>query len=110
MARRNTFDVAEQSPKQMTEREKEWLDEVIEVEFMNLEEPGLMMKFSYGTTKNLKNYTLMHGGKYQLPRSVVKHIESRQTPIWNWRPDGQGSMQKSLVGYQPRFNCRQTFA
>lgn len=96
--------------KGMSEKEKQWLDEEVNVEFYNLEEPGLMQMFPYGTTKNFKKYTLMHGGKYVLPRRVINHIESRQTPIWKYHPNGDGGLAKKLTGYKPRFQCRQLFA
>lgn len=91
------------------ERKEEWLNEEIMIEFMNLEEPGAPVKFPFGTTRKNKIYTLMHGGKYRLPRRVVTHIESRQTPIWGYRPDGKGQMEKNLEGYKSRFQCRQIF-
>lgn len=110
MGKRNTFGVEEKTVETKSDKEKDWLREEVCIEFYNLEEPGLMQKFPYGTTKNFKNYTLMHGGQYTLPREVVKHIESRQTPIWKWLPDGSGSMAKKLVGMKSRFQCRQVFA
>jgi len=91
------------------ERKEDWLNEEIRIEFNNIEEPGVPQKFVYGTTKNAKTYTLLHGGKYTLPRRVVEHIESRQTPIWSYRPDGTGSMRKELTGHKSRFQCRQVF-
>lgn len=93
-----------------SEREKKWLEEEIEIEFYNIEEPGLSLKFPYGSTREHKIYTLYHGGKYVLPRKVIQHLESRATPIWKWRPDGTGSMAKELVGTAPRFQCKQTFS
>ena len=111
MSKRNDFSVEVESPKKVvSEREKEWLEEEIEIEFHNLEEPGMMNKFPYGTTKNFKTYTLIPGGRYKLPRKVVQHIESRQTPMWKWMPDGMGAMAKKLVGMKPRFQCRQVYA
>lgn len=88
---------------------EKWLDEVIHVEFMNIEEPGVPNVFVFGTTKKPEKHTLLHGGKYHLSRRVIQHIESRQTPIYSYRPDGTGMMSKSLTGYKPRFQCRQVF-
>lgn len=109
-SKRNAFGVETPPAKVVSDKEKNWLDEEIDVEFYNIEEPGLMNKFPFGGTKNFKVYTLMHGGKYKLPRRVVQHIESRQTPIWKWQPDGSGAMTKKLTGMKPRFQCRQVFA
>ena len=91
------------------DKKKEWLEEILPVEFFNLEEPGVGVKFPFGPTNNTKTYTLLHGGKYNLTREVVQHVESRQTPIWGYKPDGRGVMQKSREGFKSRFQCRQTF-
>jgi hypothetical protein len=95
--------------KSAKEREKEWLKEEIHFEFFNLEEPGVPLKFSFGPTQNVEKHTLLHGGRYKKSRAVVQHIESRQTPIWNYMPNGSGQMEKSLKGYKSRFQCRQVF-
>jgi len=110
MSKKNDFDKPNELLKPKSEKEKEWLDQEVKIEFYNLEEPGLMNKFPYGTTRDYKVYTLMHGGTYTLPRKVIQHLESRQTPIWKYQPDGLGSMVKKLSGWKPRFQCRQLFA
>lgn len=93
-----------------TEKEEKFLREVCEFEFYNLEEPGLVLRFPYGNTCNNHNFTLFHGGKYQLPRFIARHVESKGTPIWEWRPDGKGSLQKKQVGHKPRFRMSQVFS
>lgn len=95
--------------KSTEQRKKEYLEEEIYIEFMNLEEPGMMLNFSFGPADKMKKYKLFHGGKYHLPRKVVQHIESRQVPIYKYRPDGEGGMRKELTSYKPRFQCRQLF-
>jgi hypothetical protein len=95
--------------KDKKDRQKEWLEEMITFEFFNLEEQGAPLKFSYGSTKDAKKYLLLHGGKYTYPREIVNHIESRKTPLWSYKPDGNGMMQKALNGYKSRFQCRQVF-
>lgn len=95
--------------KDKKERHKEWLKEEIAFEFFNLEEPGVPLKFSYGPTTRTKTYSMLHGGKYTYPREIVRHLESRQTPIWGYKPDGEGKMVKNLKGYKSRFQCRQIF-
>lgn len=92
------------------EKEEKFLREVCEYEFSNVEEPGLMVTFPYGDTRNSANITLMHGGKYKLPRFIARHLDTRTTPIWKWRPDGTGSMHKELVGTSSRFQLRQVYA
>lgn len=92
-----------------SEKEEEFLREVCEFEFMNMEDPGLEHRFPYGNGHKSHNFTLFHGGKYKLPRFLARWIESRTTPIWQWRPDGEGGMAKKLIGQNPRFQMRQVF-
>ena len=92
-----------------SEKEDKFLREVCEFEFMNMEEPGLSQRFPYGNAKNHHNFTLFHGGRYKLPRFIAQWIESRTTPLWDWRPDGEGGMAKKLIGQNPRFQMRQVF-
>lgn len=76
------------------------------IEFYNIEEPGHPITFSFGPAKRTKKYTLLHGGKYELPKEIIHHLESRQTPMYDYKPDGLGRMSKYLKGYQSRFQCR----
>lgn len=92
-----------------SEKEEKYLREIGEYEFYNLEEPGLSQKFSYGDTKNNHRFTFFHGGKYRIPRFIARHIESCTTPLWDWRPDGSGRMEKKKVGDKPRFRMSQIF-
>lgn len=91
-------------------KEEEFLREVLEYEFSNIEESGVMLKFPYGNTKNIINFTFIHGNRYKLPRFIARHIESCSTPIWKWRPNGVGGMEKTFVGTQSRFQLRQVFS
>lgn len=84
-------------------------DEKMYVEFYNLEEPGVPLKFSYGSTKKVEKFHLMHGGKYNLTREVLHHLESRQLPMYDFQPDGTGRMVKVRTGYKSRFQCRQVW-
>ena len=93
----------------MTDKEEKHLREMCEYEFMNLEEPGLMQKFTYGNAKYKETFTLFHGQKYRLPRFVARHIDSRSTPMWTWQPDGTGRMQKMRVGEKSRFQMREVY-
>jgi len=91
------------------EKEEKFLREVCQFEFYNLEEPGLSQRFPYGNSKHHHNFTLFHGGKYTLPRFIAQWVESRNKPIWDWRPDGNGGMTKKLIGKDSRFQMRQVF-
>ena len=92
-----------------SDKEEAFLREVCEFEFFNIEEPGVSVRFPYGNSKNHHNFTLFHGGKYKLPRFLARHIESRSTPMWDWRPDGTGKLIKKKIGDNPRFQMRQIF-
>ena len=91
------------------EKEEKYLNEILPFEFYNIEEPGLTHKFPYGNTRKMKNFTFFHGATYHVPRHVARHLESCSTPIWDYRPDGQGRMAKQKVGDKPRFQMRQKF-
>ena len=91
------------------EKEENFLREICEFEFMNIEEPGLSHRFPYGNAKHHHNFTMFHGGKYKLPRFIARWIESRTTPMWDWRPNGTGGLEKKFIGQKPRFQMRQVF-
>lgn len=95
--------VLEQHDRAKFDKKKE---ETEMVEFYNIEEPGHPITFSYGQAKRAKKYTLLHGGKYELPKEIINHLESRQTPMYDYRPNGTGKMVKMLTGYKSRFQCR----
>ena len=93
-----------------SEREEKYLREICEFEFYNSEEPGLMHKFVYGNAKHKKVFQFVHGGKYRIPRHVARHIENCTTPLYDWRPNGLGQMEKKRVGNKQRFQMRHVFA
>jgi len=89
------------------DQKDDWKKEEALFEFYNLEEPGLMLKFPYGGTKRIEKFTFLHGGKYKVRREIAAHVETRQTPIWSYRPNGIGQMEKQLTGWKPRFQMRE---
>lgn len=95
--------------KKLSEKEEKFMREICTYEFINVEEPGLMHKFSYGNAQNKHTFVLFHGEKYRLPRFIQRHIESKGTPIWGWSPDGYGRMQKTKRGYKTRFQLREVY-
>lgn len=92
------------------EREAKYLKEICEFEFYNLEETGMALKFPYGNTTKKTNFHFLHGARVRVPRHVARHVESRSTPRYEWRPNGLGGMEKTRVGDKPRFQMRQIFA
>ncbi len=101
-----------ENPKELeaADTSQSWKNEERLFEFYNLEDPGLMIKFPYGTTKKIEKFTFLHGNKYKLRREIADHVESRQTPIWGYRPDGSGKLEKVLKGWKPRFQMREVRA
>jgi len=97
-------------PQAESEKEEEFLREICEYEFQNLEEPGLIHRFPYGNSHKSHTFTFLHGSKYQVPRFIARHIESCSTPIWDWRPNGMGGLEKKFQGTKPRFQMRQVFS
>lgn len=98
------------APKKVNDKEQAWLDEELEFEFYNIEQPGVMHEFSYGPANNVKNYKLYHGHRYKFPRRLINHIESKGPGNWVLRPDGHGNMNAQKEGIQPRFQCKIIFS
>jgi len=92
-----------------SEKEEKFLRELVDYQFQNIEEPGLAIKFSYGDAKRSHRFYMMHGATYKVPRFIARHLESRSTPLYEWRPNGYGSLEKKLIGNKPRFQMRQVF-
>ena len=91
------------------EKEDKFLRELCDYEFINTEEAGLTHKFGYGSSTNYHTFEFWHGAVYKVPRFIARHIESCVTPIWAWRPDGTGRMNKQYIGTKPRFQMRQKY-
>ena len=91
----------------MANDEKDWLDEKVTIQFYNIEEPGADGFFVYGLCTDPQKIELKHGEIAELTRAAIRYIETRQTPIYAYKPDGQGKMRKTLTGWKPRFQCRQ---
>jgi hypothetical protein len=93
----------------VNEKEEKHLKEFFEFEFYNNEEPGIAIQFPYGSTKNNIVFTFRHGEKYRIPRHVARHVESCTTPVYLWKSNGSGAMQKTKAGIKSRFHMRQVF-
>lgn len=91
------------------EREEKYLKEICEYEFQNIKEPGSSISFPYGSTKNYVVFDFKHGQKYKVPRHIARHVEKCSTPIYKWKPDGNGSLEKNITGTDSRFQMRPVF-
>lgn len=96
--------------RRVSEKEQNFMNEELDFEFYNIEEPGVMHSFSYGPANNVKSYKLFHGGKYRYPRYLINHIESKGPANWQYSPDGSGNMRATKQGNKPRFQCRIIFS
>lgn len=92
-----------------SDKEEKFMRDTCTYEFINMENPGLAQVFHYGNAKNKIKLTLFHGGKYRLPRFIANHINSCGTPMWGFKPDGMGNMNKEKTGTKPRFQCREVY-
>lgn len=95
--------------RKFSEKEEKHLREVLTYEFMNLEEPGLTQTFSYGNASNKHTFQFEHGKKYKIPRFIARHIEGKSTPMWGWKPNGEGQMVKTQRGEKSRFQMREIY-
>ena len=95
--------------KKYSEKEEKYLREVLNYEFVNVEQAGMAVSFGYGDARNKAKFTLVHGSKYKFPRFLARHVESVGTPMYGWKPDGSGQMQKTEKGRKPRFQMREVY-
>ena len=95
--------------KKFSEKEETLLREMVTCEFMNLEEPGTGLTFSYGNAQNKHTFEFEHGKRYDVPRFIQRHVEDKSTPIWKYTSDGEGSMHKELKGQKSRFQMREIY-
>ncbi len=76
-------------------------DPIVKVRFQYLEMPGAKLDFVY----HGKRYSLQSGEKYDLPFSVVEHLNSRQVPEAYWEIDESGQLRHHRT-LRSRFNCQ----
>lgn len=95
--------------RKLSEKEEKWLREMRTYEFTNREEPGLSNTFPYGAAGKSMKFTFFHGGKYRIPRFIANHVNNCGKPIYGWRPNGQGGMEKQQTGTESRFQMREVF-
>lgn len=90
--------------------EADWLGEKVTIQFYNIEEPGAEGFFCYGPCTDPKTIVLQHGEVTELTRGDIRFIESRQVPMYAYKSDGSGKQRKTLIGWKPRYQCRQVNA
>lgn len=94
--------------------EFDFLSEKIMVQFYNIEQSGRKGYFVYGPSNNPTKIEIAHGEARELTRADVRYIESRQTPIYEYAEEiGNATLGtktrrvKKLIGWRPRFQCRE---
>lgn len=92
-----------------SEKEEKHLKTLASFEFSHIEEQGQPHSFSYGSSKNRVKFDFEHGQTYRVPRHVARHLEKCSSPIWDYRPNGTGQMEKQQIGNKSRFQMREVF-
>jgi len=77
------------------------------ITFRNQRDPGYPLEFHYASkTHPFKNYTLVDGQEYPLPREVIKNLEGCRENIEKYRKNAQtGLPEIYIAGYKTHFVC-----
>jgi hypothetical protein len=77
------------------------------VVFRNQRDPGHALEFHYSSkTHPFKQYTLVDGQEYPLPREVIKNLESCRENIEKYRKNTHtGLPEIYIAGYKTHFVC-----
>lgn len=77
------------------------------VTFRNQRDPGYPLEFHYSSkTHPFKQYTLVDGQNYSLPREVIRNLESCRENIEKYRKnDRTGLPEIYIAGYKTHFVC-----
>lgn len=96
------------------------VDPVVRVRFQNIEDPPAAGKpspplsFVFGryvfkesrSEEDGPDTALRHGKEYDLPLSVVNHLNSLKVPVYGHTPDPNTKALMSIItGYNNRFSC-----
>lgn len=104
------------------------IDPMVRVKFQNIEDPpspgrpsppfefcfqtakGFILSFRISRAEEVPDTALRHGEIYELPLSVVNHLNNVQTPVYGQRPikdpqTGAVKIINYISGYRNRFAC-----
>ena len=74
--------------------------------FRNQRDPGHVLEFHYASkTHPFKQYKLVDGQAYDLPREVILNLESCRENIEKYRRNSEGLPQVYIAGYKTHFVC-----
>lgn len=77
------------------------------IQFFNGRDPGYALQFHYHSkTHPLKQYTLYHGMKHDLPEEIIEHLENCGEHIYGYRPDVQGKPEMYVQSKKYLFQCK----
>lgn len=96
-------EIIEEAKKTVTVGAELEKDRMVKVRFQNTENPRGDLPFTYEG----KGYHLYDGEVYDLPKSVVNHLNNLTYPIKKWdreHPDDEQAVLKE-IGQTHRFNC-----
>jgi len=77
-------------------------DTLMEVEFMNIESPGVTHLFTYGG----KKFELKDGEKVKLPVCVVNHLNRLKVPVRKYDENAPEGKQVQITSMRNRFSCQ----
>lgn len=74
--------------------------------FRNQRDPGQPLEFHYSSKSHpFKQYKLIDGSQYDLPREVIKNLETRRENIEKYRRNAEGIPEIFIAGYKSHFVC-----
>ena len=77
--------------------------------FRNQRDPGHVLEFHAHTKDNpFKQYKLVDGQTYTLPREVIYNLEQCRENIEKYRRNSQGLPEVYVAGYKSHFVCERT--
>jgi uncharacterized protein YoaH (UPF0181 family) len=76
------------------------------VVFRNQRDPGYPLTFHYASkTHPFKQYTLVDGKEYLLPREVILNLEGCRENVEKYRKNSDGVPEIYVSGYKTHFVC-----
>jgi len=81
--------------------------QVEKIIFRNQRDPGYPLEFHYASkTHPFKQYTLVDGQEYSLPKEVIKNLESCRENIEKYRKNQHTNLPEIFIaGYKTHFVC-----
>jgi hypothetical protein len=79
------------------------------ITFRNQRDPGMPLEFHAHTKDNpYKQYKLIDGKEYTLPKEIIKNLEGCRENIHKYRRNADGIPEIYIAGYKTHFVCERT--